>query len=123
MQVFARACASCHGEQGQGGIYDGDRRKPAGAINVPEFLALLSDQALRRLIITGRPDLGMPDCSDGTGPARRIQAAHISRSHRTRRSAGFVERKRRLRKSIEQGELRDGRKQPGTAAGAGSSSG
>jgi cytochrome c oxidase cbb3-type subunit 3/ubiquinol-cytochrome c reductase cytochrome c subunit len=31
-----------------------------GAINNPAFLALISDQALRRTIITGRPDLGMP---------------------------------------------------------------
>ena len=29
-----------------------------GAINAPAFLALISDQALRRIIITGRPDLG-----------------------------------------------------------------
>ena len=68
MKVFATACASCHGERGQGGISaakpDG---KPAGAINVPEFLALFSDQALRRLVITGRPDLGMPDCTDRQG--------------------------------------------------------
>jgi mono/diheme cytochrome c family protein len=59
-RVFARACASCHGEQGQGG----DR---AGAINDPVFLALISDQALRRLVITGRHDLGMPDYADATG--------------------------------------------------------
>ena len=31
-----------------------------GAINNPAFLVLVSDQALRRLAITGRPDLGMP---------------------------------------------------------------
>ena len=29
-------------------------------INDPAFLALISDQALRRIVITGRPDLGMP---------------------------------------------------------------
>jgi len=51
--VFARACAGCHGEFGKGGGGAG-----AGAINDPSFLALTSDQALRRLIITGRPDLG-----------------------------------------------------------------
>jgi cytochrome c oxidase cbb3-type subunit III len=68
MKVFERACASCHGDHGQGGTYankpDG---KPVGAINIPEFVALFSDQALRRLIITGRPDLGMPDFSAGQG--------------------------------------------------------
>jgi mono/diheme cytochrome c family protein len=54
---FARACAACHGEHGQG-------TKGAGAINDQTFLGLISDQALRRLIITGRPDLGMPNFAD-----------------------------------------------------------
>jgi cytochrome c oxidase cbb3-type subunit III len=68
LKVFARACASCHGESGQGGTYAGESGgNPVGAVNVPEFLALLSDQALRRLIITGRADLGMPGWSDGQG--------------------------------------------------------
>ncbi len=30
----------------------------------PDFLDLISDQALRRIIITGRPDLGMPTYHD-----------------------------------------------------------
>lgn len=60
VKVFARACATCHGDQGQGG-------KAAGAINDPDFLALISDQALRRYVITGRPDLGMPDYADPRG--------------------------------------------------------
>jgi mono/diheme cytochrome c family protein len=65
--VFARACAGCHGNQGQGGKY-GDRQ--VGAINDPAFLAFISDQALRRYVITGRPDLGMPafDGKDGRPP-------------------------------------------------------
>lgn len=64
--VFTRACAACHGEDGRGG-------PEAGAINDPSFLALISDQALRRLIITGRADLGMPDYArvDGRGPGFR----------------------------------------------------
>ena len=45
--VFARACAGCHGRQGQGGEH-GER--PVGAINDPAFLALISDQALRRIV-------------------------------------------------------------------------
>jgi mono/diheme cytochrome c family protein len=57
LRVFARACAGCHGSQGQGGK-DGERQ--VGAIHNQAFLALISDQALRRYIITGRPDLGMP---------------------------------------------------------------
>jgi mono/diheme cytochrome c family protein len=62
--VFARACAPCHGDHGQGGRYGG---KTVGAVNDPDFLALISDQALRRCVITGRPDLGMPDYADPTG--------------------------------------------------------
>ena len=61
-RVFARACAGCHGGQGQGGEHGG---RPVGAINKPAFLALISDKALRRTAITGRPDLGRP-AYDGT---------------------------------------------------------
>jgi cytochrome c oxidase cbb3-type subunit III len=66
-RVFARACAGCHGSEGQGGK-NGERQ--VGAINNPAFLALISDQALRRYAITGRPDLGMPafDGKDGRSP-------------------------------------------------------
>jgi cytochrome c oxidase cbb3-type subunit III len=56
-KVFALACAACHGEKGQGA-------KQAGALDDRAFLALVSDQALRRIVITGRPDLGMPIYSD-----------------------------------------------------------
>jgi cytochrome c oxidase cbb3-type subunit 3/ubiquinol-cytochrome c reductase cytochrome c subunit len=54
--VFARACAVCHGSQGQQGEI---------AINNRAFLALISNQALRRYVITGRPDLDMPDFAGG----------------------------------------------------------
>jgi mono/diheme cytochrome c family protein len=64
LKVFARACASCHGDHGQGGHY---QDKSVGSINDPDYLALISDQALRRFVITGRPDLGMPDHADPTG--------------------------------------------------------
>ena len=53
-QVFAKACAPCHGDEGLGG------EGKVGPINDPAFLALISDQAVRRYIITGRQDLGMP---------------------------------------------------------------
>lgn len=62
--VFARACAPCHGDHGQGITRD-DRR--IRTINDPDFLALVSDQALRRYVITGRPDLGMPNYADPKG--------------------------------------------------------
>jgi hypothetical protein len=42
---------------GEGVERDGRVRRK---INDPAFLALISDQELRRYAITGRPDLGMP---------------------------------------------------------------
>jgi cytochrome c oxidase cbb3-type subunit III len=63
-KVFARACAPCHGSVGEG-KENGDGG--AGAINDAAFLALISDQALRRYAITGRPDLGMPNYADKSG--------------------------------------------------------
>jgi mono/diheme cytochrome c family protein len=58
-RVFERACAMCHGDNGQGATN--------GALNDAAFLALISNQALRRLAITGRPDLGMPDYQSAKG--------------------------------------------------------
>jgi mono/diheme cytochrome c family protein len=58
IKLFANACAGCHGDRGQGGT---NNDQPVGALNDPAFLALISEQALRRIVITGRPDLGMPD--------------------------------------------------------------
>ncbi len=67
-KVFAHACASCHGDHGQGGRHGGAADGMLiGAINDRDFLVLTSDQALRRYIIAGRPDLGMPDYADPTG--------------------------------------------------------
>jgi mono/diheme cytochrome c family protein len=64
-RVFARACIECHGSRGQGDK-DGLPLR-GGAINNRAFLALISDQALRRIIITGRPDLGMPAYDENAG--------------------------------------------------------
>jgi mono/diheme cytochrome c family protein len=66
--VFATACAECHGRNGEGVLKDGQR---IGILHDRVFLSLISDQALRRIIITGRPDLGMPDYTKtvGSGPA------------------------------------------------------
>lgn len=55
-QVYAAGCASCHGS-GEAGVKPGK----AGSVVDPTFLALLSDQSLRTIIIAGRPDLGQPD--------------------------------------------------------------
>ena len=59
--IFARACAMCHGNDGQDIEKEGKMHR---TINDPVFLALISDQALRRYAITGRPDLGMPGYAD-----------------------------------------------------------
>jgi mono/diheme cytochrome c family protein len=56
--VFARACADCHGDSGQGIVEGNDTRN---TVNDTALLKLTSDQVLRRYIITGRPDLGMPN--------------------------------------------------------------
>jgi cytochrome c oxidase cbb3-type subunit 3/ubiquinol-cytochrome c reductase cytochrome c subunit len=73
-RVFEKACAGCHGDEGEG------MDDVAGAIKDRAFLALISDQALRRLIITGRPDLGMPSFRDNDGrtdPFRPLTGAEI----------------------------------------------
>ena len=47
-------CESCHGLDGGGG-------RKGSAITNDSFLALVSDQGLRTVVITGRPELGAPD--------------------------------------------------------------
>ena len=46
--IFQVSCSSCH-EQGQQKITD------------TSYLALVSDQSLRTIVIAGRPDIGQPD--------------------------------------------------------------
>lgn len=59
--AYERACATCHGDAGRG-IREGDGVRRT--INDRVFLSLSSDQVLRRYVITGRPDLGMPGFAD-----------------------------------------------------------
>ncbi len=47
-------CESCHGVAGRGGT-------KGSSITDNSFLALISDQGLRTVVITGRPELGAPD--------------------------------------------------------------
>jgi mono/diheme cytochrome c family protein len=55
--VFDRSCASCHKDSKQ-------------EITSPDYLALVDDQALRTIIVAGRPDVGQPDWQHvGQGPA------------------------------------------------------
>jgi mono/diheme cytochrome c family protein len=49
--LFKISCAPCHGPEGRG----------ARAIADSSYLALVSDQHLRTVIIVGMPNLGMPD--------------------------------------------------------------
>jgi mono/diheme cytochrome c family protein len=69
-EAYATYCASCHGAQGEGG--------PKGsAITNDSFLALISDQGLRTVIIAGRPDLGAQDWR-GYVPGRPISDQEIT---------------------------------------------
>jgi mono/diheme cytochrome c family protein len=52
--VYKTYCESCHGRDGSGG-------GKGSAITNDSFLALVSDQELRTMVITGRPELGAPD--------------------------------------------------------------
>jgi cytochrome c oxidase cbb3-type subunit 3 len=56
--LFAASCSSCHGPNGRG----------ARAIADPSYLALVSDQHLRTVIIVGMPNLGMPDWRSHSKP-------------------------------------------------------
>lgn len=53
-EVYGQFCSSCHGANGQGG-------KRASSIVNGSYLALVSDQNLRTMVIAGRPELGAPD--------------------------------------------------------------
>jgi len=52
--AYKTYCESCHGPGGAGS-------GKGSAITDDSFLALVSDQGLRTIIITGRPELGAPD--------------------------------------------------------------
>src|SRR5262249_5310844 len=63
-------CSSRHGPQGQGG--------PKGsAITSDSFLALVSDQGLRTIVIAGRPEVGAPDWR-GNLPGKPMSDAEIT---------------------------------------------
>ncbi len=65
-KAYAEFCARCHGADGMGA------KEAPGSIVDPSYLALMSDQSLRSVIIAGRPDQDMPDWrSDITGPGSR----------------------------------------------------
>lgn len=53
-EVYGTFCASCHGAEGNGG-------PKAGSIVDHAYLSLITDQGLRTIVITGRPDFNAPD--------------------------------------------------------------
>jgi mono/diheme cytochrome c family protein len=63
-------CASCHGPRGEG-------TAKGSAITNGSFLALISDQGLRTLVITGRPELGAPDWR-GDVPGRPMSDEEVT---------------------------------------------
>jgi len=63
-------CESCHGPAGRGG-------QKASAISNDSFLALVSDQSLRTIVIAGRPELGAPDWR-GNLPGRSMSDQEIT---------------------------------------------
>jgi len=52
--VFKSYCSTCHGDNARGGT-------ATNSVTDPALLALVSDQAIRSTVITGRLDLGMPN--------------------------------------------------------------
>jgi cytochrome c oxidase cbb3-type subunit 3 len=69
-RAYGTYCESCHGPGGSGG--------PRGsAITNDAFLALVSDQGLRTIVITGRPELGAPDWRGNT-PGRVMSAQDVT---------------------------------------------
>jgi len=69
-QVYATYCSSCHGADGRG-------TQKASSIVDGSFLALLTDQELRTIVIAGRPELGAPDWR-GDVPGKPMSAQDIS---------------------------------------------
>jgi cytochrome c oxidase cbb3-type subunit 3 len=68
--VYKTYCESCHGAEGRGG-------KKGSAITDSTFLALVSDQELRTVVITGRPELNAPDWR-GNVPGRPMSEEEIT---------------------------------------------
>jgi cytochrome c oxidase cbb3-type subunit III len=69
--VYQNSCAMCHGPGGTGG-------EVAGSIVNGSFLALVTDQELRTMIIVGVPGTAMPDWHDHVpGPMSSQQISDV----------------------------------------------
>lgn len=87
-QAFAASCARCHGATGEGvQTAAGKQGSISGSIIDPSYLALISDQALRSIILAGLPGRRMPDWrTDSAQPLTDQQVTDIVAwlaSHRT----------------------------------------
>ena len=68
--VYTTYCSSCHGPAGSGG-------QRASSIVDGSYLALVSDQYLRTIVIVGRSELGAPDWR-GNVPGRPMSPEDVS---------------------------------------------
>jgi len=68
--AYKTFCQSCHGPVGRGG-------QKGSSIADDSFLALVSDQSLRTIVIAGRPELGAPDWR-GNLPGRPMSDQEIT---------------------------------------------
>jgi cytochrome c oxidase cbb3-type subunit 3 len=68
--AYTMYCEPCHGPGGAGG-------SRGSAITDDSFLALISDQELRTIVIAGRPELGAPDWR-GNVPGRPMSDQEVS---------------------------------------------
>jgi len=68
--AYKTYCESCHGAEGRGG-------KGGSAITDGAFLALVSDQGLRTVVITGRPELNAPDWR-GNVPGKAMSEQEVT---------------------------------------------
>jgi len=68
--AYKAYCESCHGRDGRGG-------SRGSAITNDSFLALVSDQGLRSIVIAGRPELGAPDWR-GNVPGRAMSEQEVT---------------------------------------------
>lgn len=69
-QVYAAACARCHGATAQ-------QPGPAGSILDGSFLGLMDPQTIRTVVIAGRPDIGQPDWR-GDVPGHPLSDADVT---------------------------------------------
>jgi cytochrome c oxidase cbb3-type subunit III len=69
-EAYNAYCSSCHGAAGRGG-------RRAGSIVDESYLTLVSDQYLRTIVITGRPEMGAPDWR-GNVPGKPMSPEDVS---------------------------------------------